>query len=371
MNALEHFQAVAGLPLSRWLEHFPDRRPLGLYNAYVPEELFYAAGLTPVYVFHRPEDRGHALSHLPNFTCWPARSLIDQAAAGELHGLAGMAFPQTCDTVKALAEMWRRAEPSVPAYYVGVPAHLAAPVARPYLIAELERLRQTLGGVSDAALQQAFSIYNHTRGLMARLYERAADLGPTDLYATLRAAFVMPKEEYNALLKGLLGDLTPSFFHGPRLIVVGPHLADPAIYHMIEEAGGRVVDDLLDIGRRYFEPPVTVQGDLVSALADRILATLPTPSKHHPARRRDNHLIAQVTARQADGVIFARQKFCDPHGFDYANARLALSRAGIPSLLVELEQTPQLGQMRTRVQAFCETIGHGNRPATAATEESL
>ena len=43
MNTLERFQTVARLPLSHWREHFPDHRPLGLYNAYVPEELFYAA----------------------------------------------------------------------------------------------------------------------------------------------------------------------------------------------------------------------------------------------------------------------------------------------------------------------------------------
>jgi benzoyl-CoA reductase/2-hydroxyglutaryl-CoA dehydratase subunit BcrC/BadD/HgdB len=117
------------------------------------------------------------------------------------------------------------------------------------------------------------------------------------------------------------------------------------------------VDDLLDIGRRYFDTPVQTEGDPVAALGERLLNTLPTPNKRHPTRRRDDYLIQLVRQRQADGVIFARQKFCDPHGFDYASLKAALDRASVPHLLLELEQTSQAGQMSTRVGAFMEMIG--------------
>jgi benzoyl-CoA reductase/2-hydroxyglutaryl-CoA dehydratase subunit BcrC/BadD/HgdB len=63
-----------------------------------------------------------------------------------------------------------------------------------------------------------------------------------------------------------------------------------------------------------------------------------------------------VRERDADGVIFARQKFCEPHGFDYVQLARALDQAGIPHLLVELEQASQAGQLRTRVEAFVEMI---------------
>jgi benzoyl-CoA reductase/2-hydroxyglutaryl-CoA dehydratase subunit BcrC/BadD/HgdB len=83
---------------------------------------------------------------------------------------------------------------------------------------------------------------------------------------------------------------------------------------------------------------------------------LPTPSKYHPSRRRDEFLLDLVTQRQANGVIFARQKFCDPHGFDFARVGAALGERGIAHMLLELEQAPQVGQMRTRIQAFLETV---------------
>jgi benzoyl-CoA reductase subunit C len=353
MNPLERFHEVARTPLSRWNDRFPQHRPLGIYNAYVPEELLQAAGLTPIYLFHRSADRGGARAHLPSFACWPGRSLVDQALSGDLEGLAGMAFAQTCDVVQALTDIWREAMPAVPVYHVGMPANLATEEARRYLLAELSHLRQALGGFSDDALRQACAVYNRTRELVARLYERAADLPPTDLYATLRAAFLMPKETYNGLLAELLDGLPAASFAGPRLTLVGPHLADPALY---QAAGGRVVDDLLDVGRRYFAGPVRMNGDPLAAVAERCLATLPTPTKHHPAWRRDAYLVERVIQKQAHGVIFARQKFCDPHGFDYVSARSALGRKGIPHLLIELEQASQVGQLQTRVEAFLETL---------------
>lgn len=358
MNPLERFRDIVQMPLSQWNDRFPNHRPVGIYNAYVPEEMFHAAGLTPLYVFHQSSNRGHARTHLPSFVCWPGRSLVDQAVAGDLDGLAGMAFGQTCDTVQALTDIWRKAMPRVPVYHIGVPANLATQSARDYLITELKHLRQVLGAPSDEALHHSFSVYNRTRELVAQLYDRAAELMPTDLYPSLRAGFLMPKDEYNRLLATLLQQLPATKHSKPRLVLVGPHLSDPVLYQVIESAGGRVVDDLLDIGHRYFATPAAMDGEPVAALADRLLATLPTPTKHHPARRRGDFLVELVGKTRADGVVFARQTFCDPHGFDYAITIAALDRNSIPHLLMELEQTSQVGQMRTRVQAFLETIGH-------------
>ncbi len=361
MKSLERFHAIATAPLSQWHELFPHHRPVGIYNAYVPEELFHAAGLTPVYIFHASRDRGHAQSHLPSFACWPSRSLVDQIGAGELQGVAGIAFAQTCDTVQALTDicrtLWRASTSSPSVYHIGVPTHLDRGVAQGYLVSELRRLRRILGEPSDRALAQACAVYNRTRALIERLYSHAANLPPTDLYAVLRAGLVMPKDEYNPLLADLLDELPSGPTPGrSRLVLVGPHLADPTIYDLIEAADGRVVDDLLDVGHRYYVPPLPHSGDPVRRLADRILATLPTPSKYHPSRRRDEFLIQVVAQRRAHGVIFARQKFCDPHGFDYARLGAALEERGIAHMLLELEQAPQIGQMRTRIQAFLETV---------------
>jgi benzoyl-CoA reductase/2-hydroxyglutaryl-CoA dehydratase subunit BcrC/BadD/HgdB len=137
----------------------PEDRPrIGFLTAYVPEELFHAAGFTPVCIFPTPEDRGLARAHLPGFTCWVASSALDQALGGGLGDLAGMALAKTCDTMQGLTDLWQRNVPSIPHFHFGMPTRLDDPAARAYLVAELGDLRRRVEAftgcpVSDGALQ--------------------------------------------------------------------------------------------------------------------------------------------------------------------------------------------------------------------------
>jgi benzoyl-CoA reductase/2-hydroxyglutaryl-CoA dehydratase subunit BcrC/BadD/HgdB len=340
----------------------PDDRPcIGFLTAYVPEELFHAAGFTPAFIFHAPDDRGHARTHLPGFTCWVAGSALDQALAGELDNLTGMALAQTCDTMQGFTDLWRRNVPHIPLFHFGMPTRLDGPNARAYLLAEVrglrERVRAVTGcSITDDALRESLALYNRARALVRSLYARAAEFSPSDLYARVRATFRMPKE---GVVRG--DDFSRpatkvATTSAPLLILVGPALADVVLFGVIDEVGARVVGDLLDLGERYFAVDAAEDGDPLEALADRLLALTPTPTKHHPQRARAAQLLSLVQERGAHGVIFARQKFCEPHGFDYVQMTRALDEAGVPHLLVELEQASQAGQLRTRVEAFVEML---------------
>lgn len=154
----------------------------------------------------------------------------------------------------------------------------------------------------------------------------------------------------------------PPLSPAPQLILVGPTLADSVLFDVLAQAGVRVVGGLLDLGERYFALDAAEDGDPLEALADRLLALVPTPTKCHPQRRRADHLLALVRERRAPGVFFARQKFCEPHGFDYALLSPALDKAGVPRLRIELEQASQAGQLRTRVEAFVEMLVQCTNP---------
>jgi benzoyl-CoA reductase/2-hydroxyglutaryl-CoA dehydratase subunit BcrC/BadD/HgdB len=68
-------------------------------------------------------------------------------------------------------------------------------------------------------------------------------------------------------------------------------------------------------------------------------------------------LVKTALEAEAHGVVFLYLKFCDPHAFDYPYLKEMLAAAGIPSLLVELEeQTASDGQFRTRCEAFMEML---------------
>jgi benzoyl-CoA reductase/2-hydroxyglutaryl-CoA dehydratase subunit BcrC/BadD/HgdB len=351
--------------------------PLGFLTAYVPEELFHAAGFTPIFIFHAPDDHGHARAHLPGFTCWIAGSALDQALAGDLKGLAGMALAQTCDTMQGLTDLWRRNVPDVSLFHFGMPLRLDGPAARAYLLAELQSLRrrvQALTGrtISDDALWESVALYNHTRALVRQLYAYAAHLAPSELYKLVRMAFQMPKETYNRKMEGWIQATQHRTQEAipppvPRLLLVGPAIADPVLFDVLDQAGARVAGDVLDLGERYFAVDVAADAagsSPLEALADRLLALLPTPTKHHPQHARPAHLLSLVQERHAEGVIFARQKFCEPHGFDYAHMARTLNQNDVPHLMVELEQSSQAGQLRTRVEAFVEMIDQKSSTGT-------
>ena len=342
----------------------PEDRPrIGFLSAYVPEELFHAAGFTPVFVFSTLEDRGLARAHLPGFTCWVAGSALDQALAGELDDLAGIVLAQTCDTMQGLTDLWRRNVPDVPLFHFAMPTRLDGPAVRDYLLAELRNLRQRVEAlvgrpISNDDLQASIALYNRTRALIRDLYGRALALDPRETYAIVRDVFRQPKEMFSEEAESRIQDASPllPLSAYPALFLVGPSLADPILFDVIAGAGARVVGDLFDLGERYFAVDAAEAGDPLEALADRLLALVPTPTKHHSQRSRAEYLLSVVEDRGARGVVFARQKFCDPHGFDYAQMVRTLDEAEVPHLLVELEQASQAGQLRTRVEAFVEML---------------
>ena len=343
-----------------------NSRPLlGFLSAYVPEELFHAAGFAPTFIFPTPDDRGRARAHLPGFTCWIVGSALDLALAGELDNLAGMALAKTCDTTQGLADLWQHNVGHIPFFHFGMPLRLDSPSTRPYLLAELESLReriqaQTGRSITDDALWASIVLYNRTRALVRGVYARASDYSPPDLYDLVQAAFRTPKEAYNHHLAELLEKPFVPYYNGQsaRLILVGPSLGASVLFDVLAEVGACVAGDLFDLGERYFGVDAADDEHTapLESLADRLLALVHTPTKHHSTRTRQEHLLALIRERNAGGVIFARQKFCEPHGFDYVPLSHALDQAGVPHLLIELEQASQAGQLRTRVEAFVEMI---------------
>ena len=162
-----------------------------------------------MFIFHTPEDRGHARAHLPSFTCWVAGSALDQALAGKLDGLAGMALAQTCDTMQGLTDLWRRNVPHVPIFHFGMPQRLDGPAVRAYLLAELYSLRErvqahTGRSITDDALRESIALYNRTRAQVRQLYARAADFAPPDLYACVRAALTFSPLPVLSVVEGPL-----------------------------------------------------------------------------------------------------------------------------------------------------------------------
>jgi benzoyl-CoA reductase/2-hydroxyglutaryl-CoA dehydratase subunit BcrC/BadD/HgdB len=143
-----------------------------------------------------------------------------------------------------------------------------------------------------------------------------------------------------------------------RLMVIGSHLHNPEFIKVIESQGGLVTADLFCTGSISGFTPIAMNGDPIRTLAENTFKKTMCPRMMEDFDRRLKTIIDTVQEYQVDGVIIEIIKFCDLWGVDSTPMVNALRKEGIPVLKLEREYAlGGEGQLRTRVQAFIESMG--------------
>ncbi len=361
---LARFLAAASLPPRHWTADYPNHKPIAVFCAYAPEEMLHAAGFAPVRVRKQPSQSGAWGEHLQSYACPLARSLLEQGVDGALDGFAGVVFAHSCDTMQALADIWRLRFGGRFTWVVNVPTRVDGPNVVGYLVQELAQLRAALEQftgrtVSDDDLRGSIALYNRVRAMLVRLDHLRDRLTNAEYYAALLAAQAMPKEDFISLAEQLIPRLesTPPQNAHARVVVAGAILDDLTVPALADELGLHIAGDDLCTGARYMEGTIRADMPPLEALAARYLGRAPCAAKHREGWRRGEALAALARERQAQGVVYYLQKFCDPHAFDYADSRRDLGPIGIPHIVLEDDAGPAVAQWRTRLQAFAEMLG--------------
>ncbi len=361
---LARLRNAAELPPQRWASEYPARRPVAVFCSYVPEELIHAAGFTPVRIRKRPSRSGAWSEHLQSYACPLARSLLEQGADGDLRAFAGAVFAHSCDTMQALADIWRMRFADQFAWVVNVPTRLDGPHVADYLQRELAEFHAALerfagNPIGDADLRASIGLYNRLRTLLARLDGLRDRMSNAEFYSAILAAQTMPKEDFIPIAEALIPKLeaAPPRVSRARVVVVGAILDDLTLPALADDLGLQIARDDLCTSARYLEGEATTDGPPLAALAARLLGRAPCPAKHREDWRRGPALMSLARTRQAQGMVFYLQKFCDPHAFDYADIRRDLEQADIPHIVLEDDAGPATAQWRTRLQAFAEMLG--------------
>lgn len=369
MEILNEFVAASQYPVS-YARKNKKTKIIGYCCTYTPEEIIYAAGALPVRLFGIKSGIEKADAHLQAYSCSLVRGVLEDAMVGNLDFLDGMVFPHTCDSIQRLSDIWRLNITSIWHNDVMLPAKLDTQSAREYVEDTHAKFRRELEasmgrGITDDALRQGIEVYNRLRTLLKRLYAvKSADpkaISGRDLYAVVKGSMVMDRKQAADLIEELVtrleaGAKNPSGAE-KRLIISGGICDHPEIYDLIEKAGAEVVWDDLCTGSRFFEGLISKDGDPVKAIAARYSDRIICPAKHATLNGRGDNLLGIAREHKANGVIFILMKFCDPHAFDYPFMKKMLDDAGIPSMLLEIEQElPSAGQLATRFEAFTDML---------------
>ncbi len=373
MNSLSLFHDIAADPATyaaNWKQQ-TNRKVIGYFCSYAPEELIVAADALPVRMGGDSLSISLADAHLQAYCCSLARQGLEAVLSGRWQFLDGAVFPHTCDTMQRLSDIWRL-QAGLPFHFdIVLPIKLNSATARDYLAATLQQFKQQLERslgiqISPEKLAQSIHLYNRLRQALMEIYElrqrQPMLLVGTDLYDLMRAATIMDRADFlqHALvIKDTLLEksaVTPES-RAKRILLVGGVCYQPAIYSILETAGAVVAWDDLCTGTRMIDGGIVEQADPIAALAQRYFDRPACPTKHRDLTSRRDHLLRLVQAKNIAGVIFLRLKFCDPHAFDYPDLKDALEKTGCPHLLLEIEnQLFSDAQVRTRLEAFVEMI---------------
>jgi benzoyl-CoA reductase/2-hydroxyglutaryl-CoA dehydratase subunit BcrC/BadD/HgdB len=141
------------------------------------------------------------------------------------------------------------------------------------------------------------------------------------------------------------------------VLVSGSLVEQMWIFDLLEAAGGRVVADDLCNGYRFCQPADGTGSGPMDRLIDRYMHHFPCPSRSNVNDRIARFMLL-IERSAAKGVVFLFQKFCTPHLADYPALSEELKKEGIPSLLVEMDESGNIeGQLKTRFEAFFEITG--------------
>jgi len=344
---------------------------VGFFCSTVPEELFTAAGIMPF----RMRGTGSTGTELSD-SCFSAincsfpRHTMNQALKGEYDFLDGLVCINSCDHVRRIYDNWIRHLKTPFVQVMSLPRKIEEPQINWYydeINVLKEQVEEHFGvTISDDDLRSAIKLHNEIRELQKELYElRKSDKPPitgTEALVVMVAGTAMPKVQYKGLLEELLEELRVregSNSYRARIMVVGGELDDPEYSKIIEEQGGLVVTDSTCFGTRLMWRPVNEEeADPVRALASYYIYDRPScPRMYGDQLRRIEYTRELAKEFAVDGIIGERLLFCDQWLVEHYMTSVDLKADGIPFMALDREYILSgKGQLRTRVQAFLETI---------------
>jgi benzoyl-CoA reductase/2-hydroxyglutaryl-CoA dehydratase subunit BcrC/BadD/HgdB len=346
-----------------------------LPGSYVPEEIIYASGAIPVCVGMGGDGAPVQASSsvIPRNFCSFVRAQVGDKLLGRnpyLESLDLLVAPVACQHLKKLAEIWEH-DADVPMVKLGVPlANRGAPDLV-YFASQLEKLKARLRDLTgqaadDESLRRAIDVYNGLRESLRKvsLLRRTPGAGLTssEFLRLNHASFyldpVVMTGIAESLHRNLLNQAEPAAKKGPRLLLIGPNVAegDYKVVDLVEESGGCIVIEQVDEGVRNYWQTIDSASDPTGALARAYLSErLPCAFMVESARRRLDFALSLAADFSAVAAVWYEVVGCETYDSEAYWFARQLEQRGTPVLILESDYgMSDLGALRTRVEAFVE-----------------
>lgn len=318
--------------------------------------------------------------YMTSIMCECARALLERAIEGGYGYLDCIIAPDACAQMNRCVENIDKLKLCENEHffvtYSDVPMKSDETALRHYVRQMrqyvLEPLQQRLGiDVSDGALRRAVEKQNKVNRLIMEIgaYRRKDRPCITGYeFAVLcLSTFVCPKEYIIPILEETLEELKrrepdEKNPYRARVVMVGSEIDDPDLIRLTEEAGALVVADCFCLGSFPERQEIVLANgeDVLTQICRHYMEKGQCPRFMNTEKIRERHEYVDALAREynADGIIYQQIKFCDYWGYERAYASEVMrGQYGYPVLSVDRPYVVgNSGQLRTRVQAFVESM---------------
>ena len=318
--------------------------------------------------------------YMTSFLCEYSRALLEQAIEGGFNFADCIITPDGCTMMNRCVEnmeLLKTNEKEKFFYeYMEVPMKADDNGLNLYVLQcknhILKPLQEHYGiDVSDAAIRKAVKEHNRVCELIRAIGEfRKGDtprITGYEYHIITMVTYAAPKyllidklEETLEELKTRQPDAKNRF--RARVVLVGSEVDDVDVVRLIEESGAYVCADRFCYGSFPGRDPIvlTEDEDALTQICRQYLYRGQCPRFMNQAKiqERRRYVASLAEEYQADGIIYEQMKFCDPWAYEkMVGSHVLREDYGYPVLAVDRPYAIGVsGQMRTRVQAFVESI---------------
>lgn len=348
------------------------KRVVGSTIADVPEEIIHAFGFLPVALIGTQKPLKKAPAKLPDNACSLARSNLELVMSYEGDLFDGFVLPQVCDTTQHLSDIWRINFPDKYVESFLAPRQADRPSARYWVKEEIERLVASLSNwtgktIKDEELLESIKVHNENKALLKEIYEikrkNSVAITNKEFFALIKLSMQVDKAEINKSLKKIKDSLDPN---GKAegytdVIMVGITCDPPEIFDLFDEIKINIAGDTLITGTRYLQGMVPDNGGPFDALTARHFRRGFYSPIHDDVFKNFEEVKALYKVTNAKAIIYVHIEFCESEEYDLPDLKNLIRKEGFPMHVVDTEyQTTSLSHVRTRLQAFFESLKGGS-----------
>jgi bcr-type benzoyl-CoA reductase subunit C len=354
------------------------KKVFGYFCCYPPIELLTALDIVPIRILgNMDEPVTEADGYLPPVMCIFCRSAMDLGLKGKYDYIDGFVGAHACDGAERTSIIWTNFIKSPCNFHLDVP-HTAHDSAVAFFKEQIIYFKETLEKftgetVKSEALKNAIASHNRQRAMVRDLYAlRKPDpplISGSEVLQVLIALMSIPVEEGNELLEEVIAEVklrTPSGAKQSRLLIWGSLIDNIAFTKLIESSGLNIVVEDTAIGTRPFWHDIDKTADPLDGVAEHYLREVlcprtfreSGPTYQEDSDMRFSYLKEFAQHWKVDAVLANIIRNCDVHGYEVPIIKDYLEELGLPVLVVEQDySTASLETLRTRFQAFAETVG--------------